>query len=65
MSARHRAIADIRGGSLPSASETVLGVNAFNTVRRVNVLDQRELPAGGTALTGGDGRVGEEVFPDL
>lgn len=32
---------------------------------RVDVLDQSELVAGGTSLTGDDGGVGEEELPDL
>lgn len=31
----------------------------------VDVLDEGELPASGTTLAGGDGRGGQEVFPDL
>ncbi len=34
-------------------------------MRGVDVLDQGDLVAGRGALAGDDGRVGEEVFPDL
>jgi hypothetical protein len=34
-------------------------------VGRVDVLDQGELVAGSTSLTGDDGGVGEEELPDL
>lgn len=59
------AVTDRVDGLLTRAVEAELRRNALDTVGRVDVLDQRDLEAGGTALTGGDGRVGEEVFPDL
>lgn len=52
-------------GSLESARKTELGVDAFDTVSRVDVLDHGDLVASGGTLTGDDGGVGEEVFPDL
>jgi len=51
--------------SLESARETELGVDTLDTVGRVDVLDHGDLVAGGGTLTGDDGRVGKEVFPDL
>jgi hypothetical protein len=48
-----------------SALQAELAVNTLNTVGRVDVLDQCQLVAGGTTLSGGDGAVGEEVLPDL
>lgn len=45
--------------------EVELGVNTLNTVRRVDVLDQGKLEAGGRTLSGDDGRVGKEEFPNL
>jgi hypothetical protein len=42
-----------------------LAVDTLDTVGRVDVLDQCELVAGGTTLSGGDGAVGEEILPDL
>jgi hypothetical protein len=48
-----------------SALQAELAVDTLNTVGRVDVLDQCQLVAGGTTLSGGDGAVGEEVLPDL
>lgn len=59
------AVADVVDGSLASPVQAELRADALDTVRRVDVLDQGDLPAGGAALAGGDGRVGEEVLPDL
>ena len=51
--------------SLTGTSEAELGLDTLNTVSRVDVLDEGELPAGSTALAGGNSGCGEEVFPDL
>lgn len=59
------AVADVFGAGFAGGREGELAVDAFDTVGRVDVLDQGELVAGGTALTGDDGGVGKEVFPDL
>lgn len=64
MGAGESAVGTVDGG-LASTSETVLGGDALNAVGRVDVLDQGELPAGGTALAGGDGGGSQEVLPDL
>jgi hypothetical protein len=48
-----------------STLQTELAVDALDTVGGVDVLDQCQLVAGGTTLSGGDGAVGEEVLPDL
>lgn len=37
----------------------------FNTVGRINVLDENDLIASSTTLTGNYGRPGEEDLPDL
>lgn len=50
---------------IKSAREIELRLKAVDAVRRVEVLDEGDLEAGGGALAGGDGRGGEEVFPDL
>ena len=50
---------------LACTSETKLGRDSFNTVRRVNVLDKRDLPASSSTLARGDDRGGQEIFPDL
>lgn len=55
----------VLGSGLQSTVEAVLGVDALDTVGGVDVLDEGELEAGGTALAGSDGGVGQEVFPDL
>lgn len=39
--------------------------HAFDAVRGVDVFDEGDLVAGRGALAGDDGRVGEEVLPDL
>jgi hypothetical protein len=49
---------------LASTSEAVLGGNALDTVGRVDVLDEGELPAGGTTLAGSDGGGSQEVLPN-
>jgi len=51
-------------GGLAGTSETVLSGDALDTVGRVDVLNQGELPAGGTTLAGSDGRGSQEVLPD-
>lgn len=52
-------------GSRIGALECELGLNTLDTVSRIDVLDHRDLVAGGGALAGDDGRIGKEVFPDL
>lgn len=52
-------------GSFTGTSETELGLDAINTVGGVDVLDEGELPAGGTTLAGRDGGRSKEVLPDL
>lgn len=64
VSARADAVV-VLGSGVQSAGEAVLGVDALDTVGGVDVLDEGELEAGGTALAGSDGGVGQEVFPDL
>lgn len=54
---------DLSGAKRSRKSE--LSVDALNTVSGVDVLDQDNLVAGSTTLSGYDGRVGEEVLPDL
>lgn len=63
--ARDSTVANVVDGSLTGSGETVLRVDALNTVSGVDVLDEGELPAGSTTLARGDGGGGEEVFPDL
>ena len=58
-------MADAVDGGLARAREAKLRLHALDAVRRVDILDQRDLPAGGAALARDDGRVGEEVLPDL
>jgi hypothetical protein len=65
VSAWNRAVANIRGSGFSGAGETVLAVDALDTMGRVDVFDKGDLPAGSTTLAGGDGGIGEEVFPDL
>ena len=56
----------LRGlGSSQRTREVELVVDALDTVSRVDVLDQSDLEASGGALAGDDGRVREEVLPDL
>lgn len=50
--------------SLESTRKTELGVDTLDTVGRVDVLDHGDLVASGGTLTGDDGGVGKEVFPD-
>jgi hypothetical protein len=45
--------------------EAVLGGDALDAVRGVEVLDDDHLEAGGAALAGGDGGPGKEELPDL
>lgn len=52
-------------GGLAGTGKTKLGLDTINTVGRVDVLDEGELPAGGTTLAGGDGGRSKEVLPDL
>ena len=52
-------------GSLEGARQTELGVDALDTVSRVDVLDHGDLVASGGTLARDDGGVGKEVFPDL
>ena len=65
MSTGEATVANIVDSGLTGSSETKLSVNTFNAVGGVDVLNQCELEAGGTALTGDDSRVGQELFPDL
>lgn len=65
MSAGNNAGSDVGDGSFTGSSEAVLRVDALDTVGGVDVLNEGELPASGTALAGGNGRVGKEVLPDL
>lgn len=48
-----------------SARETVLSVDTFNTMSRVDVLDHGDHVASSTALAGNNGAVRQEVLPDL
>ena len=50
---------------LTSGSETELSLDAVDAVGGVDVLDEGELPAGGTTLARGDCRGSQEVLPDL
>lgn len=59
------AVAYVVDGSLAGALQAVLGVNALNTVGGIDVLDHGELPTGSASLAGDDGRVGQEVLPNL
>ena len=52
-------------GRLAGAIETELARDSFNTVGRVDVLDQSNLPAGSSTLTRRDNSGGQEIFPDL
>lgn len=52
-------------GGLAGTGKTELGVDAINTVGRVDVLDQSKLPAGSTTLARSDGGGSQEVFPNL
>lgn len=65
VSTRHGAVTDRVDSSLTGTLKAVLSVDTLDTVGGVDVLDKSELPAGGTTLTGGDGRRSKEVFPDL
>lgn len=48
-----------------STGQTELGLDALHSVGGVDVLDQDDLVAGGSALAGSNGGVGKEEFPDL
>lgn len=50
---------------LEGTGEAVLRGNPVDAVRRVQVLDNNHLVAGGRALAGGDDGPGEEELPDL
>ena len=65
MSLGKSAVAGAVDGGLTGTAEAVLVIDALDTVGGVNVLDEGKLPAGSTTLAGGDGRVSQEVFPDL
>jgi len=52
-------------GSCESARKVELRFDTLNTVGRVDVLDESDLVAGCGTLSGDDGRVREEVLPDL
>lgn len=65
MGAGKAALANVVDSSLARSSKTELGVDALDTVSRVDVLDKGNLPAGSTTLAGSDGRGSEEVLPDL
>ena len=54
---------DLAGGE--STRECVLAWDTFDTVGGVDVLDEGDLVASSGSLTGDDGRVGEEIFPNL
>ena len=58
-------MAGIVNSSLASGSKTELGVDPLDTVGRVDVLDQGNLPACSATLTGSDRRGSQEVLPDL
>jgi hypothetical protein len=58
-------VANVVDGSLARRGQTVLRVDALNPVGGVDVLDKRDLEAGRATLAGGDGRVSQEIFPDL
>lgn len=51
--------------SLECPSKGVLSGDALDTVGGIDVLDECDLPAGSGSLTRDDGRVREEIFPDL
>lgn len=51
--------------SIERTLQTKLAIDALNTVRRVDVLDQSDLVASRATLAGDDGAVGKEVFPYL
>ena len=53
-----------RGGG-QGATEAELGRDAFDAVGGVEVFHECDLEAGGGALAGDDGGVGEKEFPDL
>ena len=52
-------------GRLEGAVQSELGVDTIDPVRRVDVLHQHDLEAGGGTLARGDGRPGQEKRPDL
>lgn len=55
----------VSSAALKSVGQGKLGRDTLNSVSRVDVLDEGNLEAGGTALSGDDGGVSQEVFPDL
>lgn len=65
MGTRKATMANIVNRGLAGSSDAVLGVNSFDTVGGVDVLDKGNLEAGSTTLAGSDSRRSEEVFPDL
>lgn len=52
-------------GNLAGTVDAELRADTLNTVSGVDVLHEGDLPACGTALAGGDGGCGEEIFPNL
>jgi hypothetical protein len=56
---------DINFASVESTCESELSWDAFDTVGRVDVLDEDNLVAGCRPLTRDNGRVGKKEFPDL
>ena len=63
---RHRkfVLPGVRAG-VQRGFQPELALHALNPMRRVDVLDARDLVAGRAALPGDDGAVGEEELPDL
>ena len=47
------------------SGDSKLARHPFNTVGGIDVLDENDLIASSTTLTGNDGRPGEEDLPDL
>lgn len=56
---------EVGASVLEGAAEAVLRGDALDPVGRVEVLDNRDLVARGTALARDDGGVGKEELPDL
>lgn len=65
VSAGAGAIAHVLSSRLTGRVKAELALDPLNAVSRVDILDQGKLPAGSTALAGGDGGGCQEVFPDL
>ena len=65
ISAGERAFADLLNSSLAGTGETILRRDTFNSMCRVEILHDSDLPASSATLTRCDSGVGEEVFPDL